>query len=1101
MICPNCQFPNPDKANFCATCGTRLNQMQAPQGERKLLTVLFADVVGSTSIGERIDPEETSEIMNGALAFMNDAVAQHYGMVARLMGDGILAFFGVPLAHENDPELAVRAGLEILNSSDEYEKSIQQRFGFAFQVRVGINTGLVVVEIVGNQVRSEFTAMGDAVNVANRLQASASPGELLISHDTYRHVRGLFSVKPLTPLTLKGKSQPIRVYRVLGAREKVFRQPNRGVAGIETPMVGREAELRQLQDNLAEINGLQGVKARIVTVIGEAGVGKSRLLYEFSNWLDLQPDSPHIFRGRATEEMSHLPYALLRDVFSNEFEIKDNDDEALARQKLEDGIAELGHPESTGWAPFIGHIIGFNYTHSPHLQGILDDAQQVRERAFFAASQFFKAEMQSQPVLIFLEDIHWADDGSLDFFDYLIQDCLDFPLMVVCLARNTVFEKRPTWGSGRATHIRLVLNPLSDQDSQRLISEILSNAPEIPPDLLSLIVSRAEGNPFYVEEAIKMLIDDGVLVPEAERWQLRTERYIELKIPPTLTGVLQARLDRLPPQERVLLHRASVAGRIFWDDLALRMNDNGGDLKNDGGDQSAQILTNLQNRELIFRSPQSAFAGTSEYIFKHSVLRDVTYERLLKRLRRVYHLQVANWLCSSSGERVGEYAARIAEHFEYGELPAQAAVWYHRAARQAQDTYIPEMAERFYRQALELWAQLEEVSPEQLSLQVEAFNGLGQVLNWLGRYDKAAEAFQNMIATAEAMGDAVMLARGWHGMAEASIHSGDIRAAIRFAEREEEVAGQAGARLELCKALWMQAWGAFRIGEIETAHSLAERVSAYSQDLQDRGQLAHNLNLLGVLAATQGHFDEAITHFEGALDIFTTLGNRRRTMPLMNNLGVIRESLGDYQQAMIYYQQALHTAREIGNRDGEMVYLSNLGGSKVRLGEFESAESDLCQVIQMSATSGLDVLSSTYSFLAQAYLGQDKVSDALTAAIQSLEIARETASLEDLGVAWRSLGQIAAHTAEPLDLSRLSDIQKTQWHAEDCYQESNSIFTEIAREEERARTLREWAKLKMVNGDHLQGMRLWQQAREIFARLGAKSEVERMEAIHENQTF
>jgi class 3 adenylate cyclase len=222
MICPNCQSPNPDKANFCATCGTRLNQMQAPQGERKLLTVLFADVVGSTSIGERIDPEETSEIMNGALAFMNDAVAQHYGMVARLMGDGILAFFGVPLAHENDPELAVRAGLEILNSSDEYEKSIQQRFGFDFQVRVGINTGLVVVEIVGNQVRSEFTAMGDAVNVANRLQASASPGELLISHDTYRHVRGLFNVKPLPPLSLKGKSQPINVYRILGAREKVF---------------------------------------------------------------------------------------------------------------------------------------------------------------------------------------------------------------------------------------------------------------------------------------------------------------------------------------------------------------------------------------------------------------------------------------------------------------------------------------------------------------------------------------------------------------------------------------------------------------------------------------------------------------------------------------------------------------------------------------------------------------------------------------------------------------------------------------------------------------------------------------------------------------
>jgi class 3 adenylate cyclase/tetratricopeptide (TPR) repeat protein len=1098
MICTNCQTANPDKAKFCFNCGTQLKHVAVSVGERKLVTVLFADVVGSTAMGERIDPEDVTEIMNGAFSFMNEAVADHQGMVARLMGDAILAFFGVPVAHENDAELGIRAGLKIRKAARQYAERTRKQYGVEFQVRIGINTGLAVMDVVGNQIRSEFTAMGDAVNLSSRLQNAAKPGEILISHDTYRHVRGLFSVHPLDPIPLKGKSEPVQVYRVDSARARAFRQPTRGVAGIETPMVGREAELELLKENLNRLKQPELSKARIVTIIGEAGVGKSRLLYEFTNWLDLQPEEIRTFRGRATEEIAQLPHSLLRDMVAAQFDIREGDSDKDAKQKLERGIAEIIPSGHADWTPIIGHVIGFNYTENPHLQGILDDAQQIRDRAFNSAVQIFKTIMQTQPVLILLEDIHWGDDGSLDFFERLALDCPDYPLMMVCLARKTLFERRPNWGAGLPDQLRLELKPLTERDSQILVAEILRNVAEISPALNDLIVSRADGNPFYVEEAIKMLIDDGVIVPGSEHWHLNQTKLLDGKIPPTLTGLLQARLDGLPEQERQVLHRASVAGRVFWDDLIFRMG-NQSEVEETVSEPNA-VLANLQDRELIFRQDQSAFSNTSEYIFRHAMLREVTYERLLKRLRRKFHLQVAEWLCDRSVDRREVYAGRIGEHYELAGEPAQAAEWYALAGKQAQNTYIPDMALDYYQKALLLWEQALDRSPGHRSRQIDVYHNLGQVLSWLGRYDEAIEALRKMAGAAETFGDLKRQARAWQETSEAQMHRGDPRAAIESASLAETLARKsAGADRELIKALWMRAWGAYRLGEMETAFSLAQQVSTLSRQLQDRGQMAHSLNLLGVLESASGRFLKAAQYFEQALDIFTALGNRRRVMPLMNNLGVIMEARGDYPKALIRYQEALDTAREIGNRDGEMVYLSNLGGVKVRLGDFTEAENDLRQVISMAGVKGLDVLSATYSFLAEACLGQEKVHEALESARKAYALADDMESQEDLGVAWRVLGGVAAALGEPISVQETIQSHPGAHTAKDCFVQSARIFKEIERNDERARTLRDWARYELEHGDQKQGMSMWVEAKGIFTQLGALPEVERMEARNANQ--
>jgi class 3 adenylate cyclase/tetratricopeptide (TPR) repeat protein len=1066
-----------------------------PEQQRKLATILFMDIAGHTAMTHNLDPEELIEVIDRPLARMAEEVTRHGGRVVRFQGDGFKTVFGLPTADEDDPENAVRAGLAIQEKAREIADELERERDLnGFAVRVGIATGLV---LGGGGTEGEDSVKGETVNLAARMESAAQPGTVLIAHSTYQLVRGVFDLQPLEPVRVKGFDEPVQVYRVLAAKPRSFRTRRRGVEGVETRMVGRDREYKRLQELFSAM--LDGSKGQFVTIVGEPGLGKSRLLYEFENWVDLRPERVQLYRGRARLETRRLPYGLLRDLFATRFDIHDSDSEATAIQKLEGGIAEIIGSGHEDWAHFIGYLIGFNYTHSPHLVGILDDAQQIRDRAFTISIQFFKTILRKQPVLLLLEDIHWADSGSLDFFDQLAVECSDLPMMVICLARNTLFEGRPGWGKGQPAHVRLDLSPLSEQDSQELVVNILRKVPEIPPRIHNLIVQRAEGNPFYVEEVIKMLIDDGVIIPDPERWQVKQEKFVEGKIPQTLTGVLQARLDGLPKQELLVLHRASVAGRVFWDDLTANMQDSALRQPTDQAAETVGALSKLQGRELIFCKEPSAFSGTTEFMFKHAVLRDVTYESLLKQIRRTYHKQVADWLREHSGERVGEYAGRIGEHYDRAGESTAAAEWYARAGKQAQDTYAPDVARDYYQKALMLWGRMGNLTEVQRFLRIEVYSGLGQVLNWLGLYGEATEAYQRMASAAETEGDTVMQARAWHGIAEAQMHRGDIRAAIESATQEESLAREALAQLELTKALWLKAWGAFRLGNIERAHTLAEQVSIYSRSLQDRGQMAHSLNLLGVLESVSGRFQEATQYFEQALKIFRSIGNRRRAMPLMNNLGVIAEARGDYHGAMLSYQEALETAREIGNRDGEMVYLTNLGGIRVRIGEYIEAEADLLQVIQMAGSGGLDVLSSTYSYLAQANLGQDRLAEALTAAQRALALAEEMESQEDLGIAWRALGRVAAAFSGPVPVEETGGGQPRTADAEACFIESESIFKKIEREEERARTLREMAIYKLEQGDQQNGMRLWAEARAIFTQLGAQLEVDRMEEIHAKQ--
>ncbi|MGD9405253.1 MAG: ABC transporter substrate-binding protein [Anaerolineae bacterium] len=672
--------------------------------ERRTVTILFSDVKGSTALAEHLDPEDVMEIMDGAFDVLIEPVYRHEGTLARLMGDAVLAFFGAPVAHEDDPERAVRAALEIAAGTQRYAETLERERGIeGFSVRIGIHTGLVVVGEVGSDLRVEYTAMGDAINVASRLEQNAPPGGILISHNTYRHLRGVFDVLTQEPLLVKGRTDAVQTYLVEGAKPRAFHKPVRGVEGIETRMVGREAELKHLRE--AFHTAVEDRELQVVTVVGEAGVGKSRLLHEFDTWSELLPEQFYYFQGRAVPEMQNVPYGLVRDLVAFRFQIQDSDPAAMVRRKLEQGVAvALGEGEdSRRAAHLIGRLAGFETQGSGFLAGE-DDAQALRDRALGHLAGYFKGMASRLPVLILLEDLHWADASSLDALNHLALALAQEPAMIVGAARPALFERRPHWGEGQPVHTRLHLQPLSRWDSRRLVAEILQKVPEVPEAFRDLIVSGTEGNPFFIEELIKMLVEDGVIVKGVMEWRLEPSRLAEVRVPPTLSGVLQARLDRLPVGERTVLQQASVVGRLFWDRAVERISASTGKDAEEG--EVAERLSALRSREMVFQRETSAFVGAEEYIFKHNMLREIAYEGVLKRVRRVYHGLVADWLLEQGGERVEEYVGLIADHLELAGRVAEAADTLIAAGDRARGLVAHQEAIRAYERALALLMEL-----------------------------------------------------------------------------------------------------------------------------------------------------------------------------------------------------------------------------------------------------------------------------------------------------------------------------------------------------------------------------------------------------------
>ena len=787
MHCPQCQTSNPDQARFCLHCGAKLAitctscgielppdarfcihcgamltegavpaagetlpqagmpppLISAPSPpspalaeaaeDRRLVTVLFADLAGWTKMAEQMDPEDVQAIQRAYFAAVTPAIEQHGGAVEKYIGDAVLAVFGVPHAHEDDPERALRAALAMQDAIAVLNDNLATSDPpisdpLKLRLRIGIHTGLVVSSVDAD---GDFVITGDSVNLASRLESAAPPGSVLISHDTFRHLRSLFDLEPQEPLSVKGKSDPVQTYLVQRVRPRPFQDVSLVVAGVETCMVGRDSEFLFLQDTLQDV--MADGDLRMITVGGEAGVGKSRLLFELKHWADDLPEDIWYFKGRASPDTEHRPFGLLRNMLAARFNITESDTLAEVRDKLQEGV---GHESS----PLIGQLLGYDFSDDPAVKPLIDDPRQLREQALAALANYFHALTEQGPVMILLEDLHWADNSSLDVLNHLTQSLINTRLFVLAATRPNLYQRRPHWGEGWTFHSRLDLRPLSKRAGRKLLSEILYRSEHVPQPLEDLIVDGAEGNPFFVEELIKMLIDDQVIATPGEHWQIDLQQLDQANVPATLTGVLQARLDRLPVEERSILQQASVVGQVFWDRAveALWQKSAGEEHKDtEDLDTIREGLVALRSSEFVYRRETSAFEDAVEHTFKHAVLRDVTYRSVLKRLRRIYHGLVADWLIEQAGERTGEFVGIIADHLQQSERSSEAAEYLVQAGDQARARNAYEEAVVRYEWALDIFEEqdrLDEAARTYMKLGLSHHNAF--------EYHRAREAYE-----------------------------------------------------------------------------------------------------------------------------------------------------------------------------------------------------------------------------------------------------------------------------------------------------------------------------------------------------------------------
>jgi len=768
LTCPRCGQENPDGARFCNACaGPLAAEEETRLEERKIVTVLFADLVGFTSRAEQMDPEEVRSLLRPYHARLRDELERFGGTVEKFIGDAVMAVFGAPVAHEDDAERAVRAALAIRDWILDEQAELQ--------LRIGVNTGQALVSLGARPEEGEGMVAGDVVNTAARLQSNAPINGILVGETTWRATRDAIDYRPAEPVQAKGKAEPVEAWEALEARGRV------GVdisTRVRTPLVGRRRELDSLLDAFERARAARS--AQLVTLVGEPGIGKSRLVYELFEAVERYPELVFWRQGRSLPYGEGVSFWALGEMVKAHTGILETDGEEEADRKLRATVTATVPADDVEWTS----------AHLRPLAGIEDTGGRSdnQEEAFAAWRGFLEGVADQRPLVLVFEDLHWADDGLLDFVDHLVDWATRVPLLVVATARPELLSRRSGWGGGKTNALTLSLAPLSGNETAELVHALLERA-AIPADVQATLLERAGGNPLYAEEFVRLLDErtDGTALPE------------------TVQGIIAARLDVLDRDEKELLQDAAVLGRVFW----------AGALGRDRGAAEA-ALHQLERREFVQRERRSTVAGETEYAFRHALVREVAYEQIPRAQRGDKHRRVADWLETLG--RSEDLSELLAHHYvavlDYAEPDAELAARATRALLEAGDRAVAlnaySTAAGFYRRALELAGDAE---------RGRLLFGLGNALATLADPEAAerlAEASE-MLVTA---GDPERAAEAECALAQMAFDTGDAPGVTRHVGRAVElVRGRppsAAHAQALSQAARFQMLGGSRSDAVET---------------------------------------------------------------------------------------------------------------------------------------------------------------------------------------------------------------------------------------------------------------------------------------------
>src|SRR5215213_8284351 len=893
--CAVCGQDNPGGFRFCGACGASLaGPARAPAEERRLVSVLFLDLVGFTARSDQADPEDVGALLRPYHARLRAEIERRGGTLDKFIGDGVMAVFGAPVAHEDDPERAVRCALGMLAAIEELNEA---RPSLDLAIRVGITTGEALVRL-GPDQQTEGV-VGDVVNTASRLEGVAPAGGVVVGEATFRATRRLFDYQELGAVQVKGKADPVPIWRLEGARSRTGIE---AVRRASTPFVGRQAELGLLKGLFTQ--ALTDRVVRLVTVVGEPGVGKSRFVAELADWVDERPELVDWRQGRCLPYGDGITFWALGEIVKAQAGILESDPPAEVTAKLEAAVAALvADPADAEWlkariAPLLG-IAG------------PDGVKAERAELFAAWRRFAEAIAAARPLVLVVEDLHWADPAMLEFLEYLVEHSADLPLLIVATARPELLERQPGWGGGNPASTRIPLGALTDLETARLLAALVGRS-VLPVGVQALLLERAAGNPLYAEEFARLLADHGLAAENQVEGEVAT--VADIPVPETVHGLIAARLDALTPEVRALVQDASVIGRVFWPGAVAAMDGtgagSGGAGDGDGGQAVRAGLAVLERKQLVQRARTSSVQHQDEYVFWHALVRDVAYAQISRVGRARRHQAVAEWVEAVAGERVGDLAEVVAHH--YGQ-----ALAYARAARepQARIDQLVEPTRRFlilagdrtinldldrarayYRQAVELGHPRD---PEHPHLLVRT----GRVAFQSGDYPEAVAVYEEAIADLRRSGDLQALGATLGRLATVLWNQGDTRR----------------ANAVLTEAIEL----------LEREPPGPELVSAYVRMAGDR--------------VTSGHAGEALDWANKGLALADDLGGLPRVRPrALDARGMARCDLGDFAGGMADLREGLALGQELGSGYDTAVLYNNLA-EPVWIDEGPAAAMEVCE--------------------------------------------------------------------------------------------------------------------------------------------------------------
>ena len=939
--CRACGGDLPPAAHFCPACGSAVTDaappasvedeaaaeeaLRDPGRERKLATLLFADIVDFTGLNEAQDPELVSGLVADTFERLAREVERYEGTIEKFAGDAMLAVFGVPATHEDDPERAVRAALEMQSVAQTVASAA--RGGPALRLRIGVESGEVLVDRTRAAEERDLFVTGDAVNTASRLQSAAEPGTVVVGPGTYAATRDAVDYFELPSLELKGKAVPVAAWRAVAVKTG---RDGRTRLGLESPLVGRDGELALLKQNVRRT--VDDGRPQLVTVIGSAGVGKSRLVWELEKYLDGLPERYHWRKGRCLA-YAGPSFGPIADVAKVDARILDDDPPTEARSKLSARLRtlELGDDE-VDVRDAIEAVLGIG-----------DGREHPREELFEAWRRYFGAVAAVAPLVLIVEDIHWADDGLLDFLDFLAR-WGEGPMVILCLTRPELLERHGGWGGGLRSASTIMLEPLGQDASSALMAGLLDGG--VPELIGERIIELAEGNPLFAEEMVRMLVDRGTLRFADGHWEL-ARPVDEVEIPDSVQAVLAARLDALPENEKRLAQDAAVVGRIFWDIVVAH-------LARTERTTTDELLRRLRVKDLVVPRSPSSLAEAGEYGFRHVLIRDVAYDSLPKRDRSRLHRDIAAWAEEELADRVDEFSELIAGHLaaavayeeEFAtagdglravrELARAAAL---RAATRAGEVGQFDAVARWRRLALDLAIKLDAPTREVARLVADwgdvAWENT-EAEDREGFLSDAVEAMRSLDDLDEA--DRQLLARLRDYLAHARYELGDVddaRAICRQGIAELEPGPATPGRARLLSRL---GWTYWRAGPVEEAVPLLERAVAEAEEAEDARTLRWAKHDLGLALIFVGHVDESVRLIEESMRLAIEAHDAGLQLRCYINLPAVRSNRGDDVEPLLaMIKEGLQLARRSAARTTTAWLADNYAGMALSNGRADEA--------------------------------------------------------------------------------------------------------------------------------------------------------------------